>query len=82
MLDNSDQFEEEICRVNQFTTDYKSKKRNENMANVQSSTKRSSEGLGLTDSIRKYIITTLNEEASRGSMFVDMRCGNIHKEMR
>ncbi|MFI8577552.1 hypothetical protein ACIGEL_17715 [Rossellomorea aquimaris] len=81
MLDNSDQFEEEISRVVQFATDYKSKRRSASMAKVQSSTKRSSEGLGLTDSIRKYIMTTLNEEASRGRLFVDLRSGDIHKEM-
>ena len=81
MLDNSDQFEEEISRVVQFATEYKSKKRSAPMAKVQSSNKRISEGLGLTDSIRKYIMTILNEEASRGRLYMDLRSGDIHKEM-
>ncbi|MFI8684685.1 hypothetical protein [Rossellomorea sp. NPDC077527] len=81
MLDNSDQFEEEISRVVQYATQYKSKKLNAPMAEVESNNKRLSEGLGLTDSIRKYIRTILNEEASKGSLFLDLRSGDIHKEM-
>lgn len=81
MLDNSDQFEEEISRVVQFANEYKAKRRSVSMAEVQSSIKRSSKGLGLTDSIREYIMTTLNEEASKGHLYVDLRSGDIHKEM-
>jgi hypothetical protein len=81
MLDNSDQFEKEISKVFQFATEYKLKKRSAPMTKVQSSTKSSSEGLGLTDSIRKYIMITLNEEASKGHLYVDLRSGDIHKEM-
>ncbi|MBW3112506.1 hypothetical protein KYJ26_11730 [Bacillus sp. MCCB 382] len=81
MLESSDQFEEEIRQVVQFATDYKLKKRNAPMARIQSSTKSVAEGSGLTDSIRKHIMTILNEEANRGSFYIDIRSGDIHKEM-
>ncbi|THE11873.1 hypothetical protein E1I69_13380 [Bacillus timonensis] len=83
MRDNLDKNIDELKKITEFAAEYKAVEKNEYMDNkiYQTITELKIMKKGLTDEIRRYIITILNKAHENGADYLDLRSGDIHKAM-
>ncbi|MEH7226660.1 hypothetical protein V7112_22920 [Bacillus sp. JJ1566] len=83
MRDNLEKNIDELKKITEFAAEYKTLEKNEYIDNkiYQPMAKRKIMQKGLTDEIRKYIITLLNRACEDGVEYLDLRSGDIHKAM-
>lgn len=81
LLDTRDAKDKEIINIQEFASNYLSKKSNLNTHKEIHRGKKTVLNAGLTNSIREYIIEKLNTAKLAGSTSIDIKSGNIHKEL-
>ncbi|WP_019153512.1 hypothetical protein [Robertmurraya massiliosenegalensis] len=85
MMDNLSMHLDALKSINDFAIQYKSSKKIEITSNISyrpiNSNGRIVVGKGLTEEIRKYVISKLSIARDSGEDYIDLRSGDIHKEM-
>lgn len=81
MLDNQESYKEELEEILSFVEDYRSTKMEEMDVASKRVYRREVKNIGLTDEIRRFILTLLNEAKGNGEKYLDIRSGDIHKAM-
>lgn len=82
MLDNQDLYINELEEIAQFAGTYRESRPvllKEDTIQVKNKAPRSS---GLTQDVRDYIFSLLEEAKSEGEEFLDLRSGDLHKQLR
>lgn len=84
MIDNFEVNFEELKKISDFAEQYKINEKDLNTVintYLPITKKQSVINKGLTDEIRKYITSKLNHARKTGEDYLDLRSGDIHKEM-
>jgi hypothetical protein len=81
MMDDPEKHKEELEEVFAFVENYRSTKKYKMEKSSKPIFKRERKNIGLTDEIRRYILTMLNEAKEKGENYLDIRSGDIHKAM-
>ncbi|MFE7062038.1 hypothetical protein ACFVAD_07785 [Sutcliffiella sp. NPDC057660] len=81
MMDNVAIYSEELGKITRFAGEYKSTKFSKPAETIKHFRKKTISRAGLGDQIRKYIIIKLNAAKEEGKEYMDIRSGDIQKEM-
>lgn len=83
MMDNIEKNIYDLKKISDFAAQYKHTKRNVNTVSKLYAPIAEKKVMkkGLTDDIRKYIIAILDNARENGKEYLDLRSGDIHKEM-
>ncbi|PLS01925.1 hypothetical protein [Neobacillus cucumis] len=82
MMDHAEMFKDELKEITRFAQQYKSINRQKIVKkSIQKTSNNPLKQVGLTDLIRNYIFHKLSVEKREGKDFLDLRSGDIHKEM-
>ncbi|NHM30657.1 hypothetical protein [Neobacillus terrae] len=81
MMDNIELYKDELININEFSNHWRSLEKEKNIVDSPQTLNRRPIMTGLTEKIRRYILSLLYEAKNEGEEFLDLRSGDIHKEL-